>query len=174
MNKDENVVGSIFADVEKIVRKQARIERDAVSNVATSGVAQLRHKYASSVCKTVLNDVKCLKNRYMVDADGAMRTPSHPVLPGALPHGEPRLAELIREANWNITLEESYEMAEYLLSQGALIPMRCRDCKHGQQCAELGVICEYNQDEYRPYDSYCSFAERRTFDEDNEEHEADT
>ena len=48
--------------------------------------------------------------------------------------------------------------------------IRCRECKHGQQCGELGVICEYEQNEHRPYDHFCAYGERRRFDgEDNEE-----
>lgn len=48
--------------------------------------------------------------------------------------------------------------------------IRCRDCKHGQQVGELGVLCEYGLEEFRPFDHFCAWGEKRTYgDEDNEE-----
>ena len=48
--------------------------------------------------------------------------------------------------------------------------IRCKDCKHGQQVGELGVLCEYGLEEFRPYDHFCAWGERRTYgDEDSEE-----
>ncbi len=165
MNKNENIVGEIFADVEEVVRARARIERDAACKVATSGVAQLRHKYASSVCKTVLHDIKCVRQRYIDDTDVRGEPMASPA-PSA--DSVKRIAELIREADLAISREESEAIALYLMRHGLVLPIYCRQCKHGQQCGELGVICEYNQDEYRPYNSYCSDGEVRTFEEEEE------
>jgi hypothetical protein len=164
MNKDENVLGEVFAEVKEAVRVRARIERDAALHPFTSGAAALRHKYASSVCKVLLGDIRRIEEGYGESGDG----PLSPGVAGSSPKGRADLAQLIREANWNITLEESNEMAEYLMAHDVVPVLRCRDCKHGQQCGELGVICEYSQDEYRPYDAYCSFGDRRTFEEEEE------
>ena len=38
--------------------------------------------------------------------------------------------------------------------------VRCKDCKHGQNCPRLGVICEYQQDKIQPYRHFCSSGER--------------
>lgn len=38
--------------------------------------------------------------------------------------------------------------------------VRCKDCKHGQNCQRLGVICEYQQDKIQPYRHFCSSGER--------------
>lgn len=38
--------------------------------------------------------------------------------------------------------------------------VRCKDCKHGQNCPRLGVICEYQQDKIQPYQHFCSSGER--------------
>ena len=66
--------------------------------------------------------------------------------------------------------ESSFETTEKDTSIAESI-IRCRDCKHGQQVGELGVLCEYGLEEYRPFDHFCGWAERRTFEnEDNEEH----
>lgn len=61
-------------------------------------------------------------------------------------------------------------LAEHLIECGAVMPIRCKDCKHGQQDGENGVLCEYGCEEHRPYDHFCAWGERRTFDEDNEEY----
>ncbi len=45
----------------------------------------------------------------------------------------------------------------------------CGDCKHGQQDGENGVLCEFGCEEHRPYNHFCAWAERRTFNENNEE-----
>lgn len=45
----------------------------------------------------------------------------------------------------------------------------CRECMHGQQVGELGVLCEYGCEEYRPFDHFCGWGERRTFNENHEE-----
>lgn len=164
MNKDENVLGEVFAEVKEAVRVRARIERDAAAQPFTPGVTALRHKYASSVCRGLLNDIGRLEEGYV----GNGECPLSPGVAGSSPPRRAGLAELIREASWNITLEESEEIAEYLLAHGVVPVLYCRDCKHGQQCGELGVICEYNQDEYRPYDAYCSFGDRRTFEEEED------
>ena len=156
MNKDENVLGEVFAEVKEAVRVRARIERDAAAQPFTPGVTALRHKYASSVCRGLLNDIGGIEKRFSEGLKGSASALRRP------------LAELIREASWNITLEESEEIAEYLLAHGVVPVLYCRDCKHGQQCGELGVICEYNQDEYRAYDAYCSFGDRRTFEEEED------
>lgn len=155
MNKDENVLGAVFAEVKEAVRVRARIERDAAAQPFTPAVVALRHKYASSVCRGLLNDIGEAEERFSKGVKGSASALRRP------------LAELIRQANWNITLEESVEIAEYLLAHGVVPVLYCRECKHGQQCGELGVICEYSQDEYRPYDAYCSFGDRRTFEEDD-------
>ena len=156
MNKDENVLGEVFAEVKEAVRVRARVERDAAAQPFTPAVVALRHKYASSVCRGLLNDIGEIEKRFSEGVTDLISAARRPV------------AELIREASWNITLEESEEIAEYLLAHGVVPVLYCRDCKHGQQCGELGVICEYSQDEYRPYDAYCSFGEVRTFEEDDE------
>ena len=164
MDKNENIVGEVFAEVKEAVRMRARIERDAASQPFTPAVAALRHKYASSVCQGLLNGIGGIEKRFSEGLGGGI---PHPPQAVPLPQ-QGRLAELIREASWNVTLEESEEIAEYLLAHGVLPVLYCRDCKHGQQCGELGVICEYSQDEYRPYDAYCSFGDRRTFEEEEE------
>lgn len=62
---------------------------------------------------------------------------------------------------------------EIVRNEGVILEnelVKCRDCKHGQQVGELGVLCEYGLEEYRPFDHFCGWAERRTFEnEDNEE-----
>ena len=61
-------------------------------------------------------------------------------------------------------------LAEHLIECGAVMPIRCRDCKHGQQVGGYGVLCEYGLEELRPMDHFCAWGEVRSFEpEDNEE-----
>ena len=41
--------------------------------------------------------------------------------------------------------------------------VHCSECKHGQQVGDLGVACEYGCEEYRPFDHFCAWGERRDF-----------
>ena len=61
---------------------------------------------------------------------------------------------------------------EIVRNEGVILEselVKCRDCKHGQHDGGKGVLCEYGCEEHRPYDHFCAWGERRTFNEDNEE-----
>lgn len=47
--------------------------------------------------------------------------------------------------------------------------IHCSECKHGQQVGDLGVVCEYGCEEYRPFDHFCGWGERRDFASDTED-----
>ena len=47
--------------------------------------------------------------------------------------------------------------------------VHCSECKHGQQVGDLGVVCEYGCEEYRPFDHFCAWGERRDFASDTED-----
>lgn len=47
--------------------------------------------------------------------------------------------------------------------------VHCSECRHGQQVGDLGVVCEYGCEEYRPFDHFCGWGERRDFASDTED-----
>lgn len=55
------------------------------------------------------------------------------------------------------------------LDHVAINIIHCKDCKHGQQVGDLGVVCEYGCEEYRPFDHFCAWGERRDFASDAED-----
>lgn len=80
--------------------------------------------------------------------------------------------ELYRETEKKIKAANEYRMAvvdgEFLdlindapTEEDVVEVVRCKDCKHGQAQRRLGVICEYEQDKIRAYNSFCSYGERR-------------
>ena len=47
--------------------------------------------------------------------------------------------------------------------------IHCSECKHGQQVGDLVVVCEYGSEEFRPFDLFCGWGERRDFASDTED-----
>ena len=57
--------------------------------------------------------------------------------------------------------------SEKILLESEII--HCSECRHGQQVGDLGVVCEYGCEEYRPFDHFCAWGERRSFEDDGDE-----
>ena len=83
-----------------------------------------------------------------------------------------KLAELIRKAELSMwgksfgsALAENYYIAEYLIENGVIIPIRCSECKHkiswykhqiygSDICGVSGMAIKENMD-------FCSYGERK-------------
>ena len=81
-----------------------------------------------------------------------------------------RLIELLKFAKSINSERVELQKDEYIyLLEFMEAVTRCRDCKHGQQVGDLGVLCEYGCEEYRPFDHFCGWGERRDFASDAED-----
>lgn len=71
----------------------------------------------------------------------------------------------LQPAVFTDTKEEIYTIKKKIIDSIPLSDteevVRCCDCKHGQVHRNIGVICEYAQDHYKPYKHFCGNGERR-------------
>ena len=76
-----------------------------------------------------------------------------------------KLIELLRYVQYLGGLEE--KIADHLIANGVTIPVRCKECKHNEDCIRRiqfwgrNPVLELNTSEYHPID-FCSYGERRT------------
>lgn len=79
------------------------------------------------------------------------------------------LIEYIRtlEYNYNVAVSFNENQARYIESLGITEVVRCKDCKHNEDCIRRiqfwgrNPVLELNTTEYHPLD-FCSYGERKT------------
>lgn len=74
-----------------------------------------------------------------------------------------RLEEIFREGLVGKT--ESAYLADYLISKGVTIPVRCRECKEAERDDESEwYLCHYHGCDYNKGEHFCSYGERKEDD----------
>ena len=80
-----------------------------------------------------------------------------------------KLIELLDGMAVMMEWQNSDALADHLIANGVTIPVRCKDCKHNEDCIRRiqfwgrNPVLELNTTEYHPID-FCSYGERRTDD----------
>ena len=176
MSNIKEAITAAFDDVEEILRGKIRLEDGFSANKKLTYDSRLRHSYAGSVCEVVLADVEKARIKHTVNAErvDAERAEGETVSAA----GFKALAIQRIEASplFKNYGEDGFFIQDFIIELIGNMPecnlpdvVTCRECKHGQQNGTLGVLCEYGGEEYRPYEHFCAWAERRAFDENIEE-----
>jgi hypothetical protein len=75
-----------------------------------------------------------------------------------------KLYRLIRDFLFNAPDVSDMNLAEYLITNGVTIPVRCKDCKYFKDWGDGNKTCDYWTDQWdcaTDSDAYCSYGERK-------------